>query len=142
MSKHERYNERQEMSPEQKELYIRKLGYGAMNCHHIIWMAHDHHDPVRAMQILQPQMYMPAHNALHQECPPVPKFTPKLIETIRADFRPTEDTLDSLDRLLFLINGVDSSVIKGFIKDMCLHSLESQIPFLKGNIKPAIGYHK
>jgi hypothetical protein len=143
MSKNqERLSSRAEMSPEQREIAIRRLGCGAMDCHHIIWMKRNHKDFIRAMEVFQPQMYKPAHKALHEDCPSVPRFNDSLLKIVRADFKPNDNTIDSLDRLLFLINGVDETVMKGFIKELTLHALESQIPYLKGNIKPAIGYHK
>lgn len=128
------------LSEEEKEYLRSKLGNHAMNCHHLIWMGRDHHDIVRAELDFQPQMYLPAHNALHQHCPPVPKFDEKLLKVIRAEFVHSGDTLTSLDRLLILINAEHN--IKSDYKDLCLHALESQIPYLRGNIDKAKGYHK
>jgi len=125
----------------QEEVFeiARKLGKTAMNCHHLIWMARDHKDFVRAEKIFQPQMYIPAHNELHANCPPVPRFTAPVLETVRANFEPTGDTISSLDQLLVLIN---DAKINATSKDEYLYALESQIPFLRNNIRPAKGYHR
>lgn len=118
-----------------RENASKKLGKNVMNCHHIIWTKADHHDFVRADVIFQPEMYIPAHNALHKACPSVPRFNDSLLGVIREEFHATTNTLDSIDRLLMVINGADKKTIDSVMKEFCIHAIESQIPFLRGNIK-------
>lgn len=120
----------------------RKLGRGAMNCHHLFWTAKNHHDWMRAEPDFQPQMYIPAHNALHSDLQAmsVPEICKPILQAVRANFTPTRDTFDSLDQILLLIDHASEMPqvhpIDRQLAQMAIHALEIQKPYLKGNIAP------
>lgn len=120
---------------------IRKFGKGTLNCHHLWWMGRTHKDNyLRAEHVFQPQTYKPAHKELHDNCPPVPEITRPTLRVVRAEFEPTDDTLESLDNLLCLFRRLETDYridpADKIILPLVEHALEMQIPYLRGNIKP------
>lgn len=119
---------------------FRRIGRKAMNCHHLMWTAENHHDFLRAEHDFQPQMYIPAHNEVHNNTNSVPEFSKGILQIVRAEFRPTGDTLKSLDEVLICIDHASKAEhihpIDRQLAQMSIYALESQIPYLRGNIAP------
>lgn len=133
-------NERRLEKPHYTREQFRKIGRGAMNCHHLFWVGSNHRDWTRQEHDFLPQMYIPAHNALHAECPSVPELSREVLRIVRADFRPTGNTLDSLDEVICLIDHASTMEqvhpIDRQLAQMAIHALEMQKFYLRGNIAP------
>lgn len=131
--------ERQE-KPHYTRKDFRKIGRACMNCHHIFWIAKNHQDWTRKESDFLPQMYIPAHNALHAETPSVPELSREILRIVRADFTPTGNTLDSLDEVLCLIDHASTMEqihpIDRQLAQLSIHALEMQKYYLRGNISP------
>lgn len=119
----------------------RNFGRGVLNCHHLWWMGKTHgKNFLRAEFDFQPQMYIPAHKNLHDDCLPVPELSRQTLRVVRAEFEPTGDTFESLDDLLCILNRLETSYkidpVDKMILPLVEHALEMQIPYLRGNIMP------
>ena len=117
---------------------FRKIGRGVMNYHHLFWIGKNHKHWMRDQHDFQPQMYIPAHNALHKECPSVPEISTEILRIVRADFEPKHNTLDSLDELLCLISHAATMEqvhpIDRQLAQLSIHALERQRYYLRDNI--------
>ena len=116
----------------------------AHSCHHILetrsdWTSNKLANRLRTVGELMPELWQPAHDSLTRACPIVPLLGYKALELVTADFRPVKDnTMNSIDRLLCTINKVSNNQsmhqIERQLAELAMHSIETQIPYIRGNI--------
>lgn len=111
--------------------------------HHVLerrtdWESNKLSAKLRRTKSLIPEIPRDLHNKLTDDCPIVPLLGMRALQLVDADFRPSNDTLNSIDRLLCSINKASKSEALHWIErdlaELCMHSIEMQLPYLKGNI--------
>lgn len=112
--------------------------------HHILerrsdWTSNQIASSLRKTSELTPEIWQPAHNELHRNCPIVPLLGYRALELVKANFEPANDnTMKSIDRLLCTINQVsnnpDMHIIERHLAELAMHSIELQVPYIRGNI--------
>lgn len=113
------------------------------NRHHIMttrsdWQSNPNAKRVRNTHELIPLMDIEVHEELTKNCPVVPLLGYKALQLVVAEFRPTGETLSTLDKLLMAINEVCSNpnihYLERQLGQLAMDSLEIQIPYLKDGI--------
>jgi hypothetical protein len=111
----------------------------AVHRHHLAFSRHEWSLRPEAKRIRQTPSLIPSlpfavHNRLHRACPPVPLLGFHALQIVQREFRPTGDTLETMDNLLFAIeasaNSPRTHEIERGVAHLAIAAIELQRPFL------------
>ena len=108
--------------------------------HHIInrkreWELRPEAYRIRAVKSLRPVIPRVIHNAIHAHTPPVPLLGYETLVQVQKNFRPTSDTLETLDLLCDSIVEAGrhprAHPIERELGELTIEALQLQVPFLR-----------
>lgn len=111
--------------------------------HHILnnrieWSARPESSVLRETMSLIPLMDRSVHEQIHRECPPVPTLCVQALQRVVRTFRPTHDTFETMDNLMFAIERASdhpkAHPIERQIASLAIQSIDMQRPYVRDGI--------
>jgi len=119
------------------------MGHIDTSRHHLLfertaWESRTDATKLRQQNTLIPILERSLHDELHDNCPVVPLLGSRALLAIRNDFRPGNNTMDSIERLLMAIERStrlpDLHTIERQMAQLAIQAIEIESYYIKGNI--------